>query len=270
MRSAAQAACCPCNLRGPSPYQPISHKRQHWQPPQAVSTLPCRPGFLRQVSSIIEWIHRLTGWPFDGTHWLIGPPSARQVAGQAGWRRGGPGTRMLQVNLSSVLVWGIWMRTRLLSHSSTLPSLSLGNTYVTFLVGGVSTGWVHLSRLYWDWLWFYYLFCTWQVSCSAGWINALKCPFRVDMKATCCFFHGVTKVKMKCTLSKEVCRGVRWGRAPLESEVWEKSTSKWSEIKCGGPKNRHWCIPDISAFIRAMLVDSLSFPFKSALICGEV
>lgn len=82
------AECCLCNQRGSSSYQLFCHKRQHQEPLHALGVLPCRLGFLSHVSSIMEWFSRLTSWPFDGTHRLISPPSARQVAGQAGcWRR---------------------------------------------------------------------------------------------------------------------------------------------------------------------------------------
>lgn len=45
-------------------------------------------GSLRRVSFIIQCFYRLTGWPFDGTHWLISPASGRQAAGWADGLRG--------------------------------------------------------------------------------------------------------------------------------------------------------------------------------------
>lgn len=67
----------------PYPYQLISHNHEHQWPPHAISVLPCRPGFLRHNSCIIEGLLRLIGWPFDGIRRLISPPPAQEVVGQA-------------------------------------------------------------------------------------------------------------------------------------------------------------------------------------------
>lgn len=89
MWSPTQVTCRLCNLRGPSPYQLISHKCQHQQLLCDGGVLPWRPGFLSHISSIMEWSRRLTRWPFDGTHQLISPPSARQLTGQVSSLEGG-------------------------------------------------------------------------------------------------------------------------------------------------------------------------------------
>lgn len=108
------------------------------------------------------------------------------------------------------------------------------------------------SHLTWDDI---ALLLSWHVLCSFGYINTLKCPFRGDMKAMILnhklFFYSVTKVKMKCTLCEALCREGRWGRVLPASGAWAKSTSKWSEIKCGRPKKRHWWIWETLAFIGA-------------------
>ena len=101
--------------------------------------LPCRPCFLRHFSSIMEWFHRLAGWPFDGTHRLISPPSARQVMGQTGWLGGVLGTWMLRVHPSSVHVQGIWMRTRIVSHFRTRTTLPPDNLHVAPLMCSIGS-----------------------------------------------------------------------------------------------------------------------------------
>lgn len=84
-----------------------------------LTVLPCWPNFLRHISSIIQWFLPLAGWPFDGTHQLISPSSACQEVGWASWLRGDSGTWTPQVHLSSVLVWGIWIKEQPLSHFMT-------------------------------------------------------------------------------------------------------------------------------------------------------
>lgn len=68
------------------------------------------------------------------------------------------------------------MRTKPMSHPGTLPSLSLGNSHAAFLICRLSLPEMTSLSL------ILVLLFLLRVLCSYGRVNALKCPFRVDMR----------------------------------------------------------------------------------------